>query len=327
VRTTTRGSRLLIGAAAATLTLAGCGGGSIGKETQAKASQAAEAKDCGQLNMAVNPWVGYEANAYVVGVLAQERLGCDVQYKALKDDVSWHGFGTGEVDVIMENWGHPDLEKKFFAQKGDGSAMDFGPTGNTGGEGWYVPPWLAEAHPDILDWKNLNKYAADFATSETGDKGQFLGADPSYIQFDEAIIDNLGLDFQVVFSGSEPASITAFQRAEANKEFMIGYFYEPQWLFAELPLKKVTLPPYQDGCQEPPEATDCDYQVRDLNKIVSTSWVDEGGPAVDLVKNFNWTNDDQNLVAKYIAEDGMDPQDAAAKWIDENPDKVDAWLQ
>ena len=50
-------------------------------------------------------------------------------------------------------------------------------------------------------------------------------------------------------------------------------------------------------------------------------------PAVDLVKNFKWTNDDQNLVAKYIAEDGMSPEDAAAKWIDDNPDKVDAWLE
>ena len=44
------------------------------------------------------------------------------------------------------------------------------------------------------------------------------------------------------------------------------------------------------------------------------------------MKNFTWTNDDQNLVAKYIAEDGMDPEDAAEKWIDENQDKVDAWL-
>ena len=47
---------------------------------------------------------------------------------------------------------------------------------------------------------------------------------------------------------------------------------------------------------------------------------------VDLVKNFEWTNDDQNVVAKYIAEDGMSPEDAAAKWIEENPDKVEAWL-
>ena len=72
--------------------------------------------------MAVNPWVGYEADAYVVGTLMETELGCTVNYKELKEDVSWQGFGTGEVDVVIEDWGHPDLEKKFFADSGDGTA-------------------------------------------------------------------------------------------------------------------------------------------------------------------------------------------------------------
>ncbi len=323
---TSRGARLLVGVALAALALAGCGDGSIEKQTEANESQAAEGGDCGEINMAVNPWVGYYADAYVVGHVAEQELGCTVNYKELKEDVSWQGFGTGEVDVVMEDWGHPDLEKKFFADTGDGSAMEFGPTGNVGIIGWYVPPWLAEEHPEVLDWENLNDFAADFATSETGDKGQFLGADPSYVQFDEAIISNLGLDFEVVFSGSEAASITAFQRAEENKEFLIGYFYEPQWLFAELPLAKVALPPYEEGCQDDPAEVDCDYPETVLKKVVSTSWAEEGGPGVDLVENFEWTNDDQNVVAKYISDEGMSNEDAAARWVEENPDKVAAGL-
>ena len=128
--------------------------------------------------------------------------------------------------------------------------MEFGSAGNEGIIHWYVPPWLAEAHPDILDYKNLNKYAEKFKTSETGDKGQFLGADASYKQFDEAIIKNLDLNFEVVFSGSEAASIEEFQQAEKNKEWLIGYFYQPQWLFAQIDLKPVKLPPYTEGCQD-----------------------------------------------------------------------------
>ncbi len=314
-------------AACVALTVGGCGsGGSIDKQTKANESKAAEGGDCGDLNLAVNPWVGFEADAYVVGHIAAEELGCKVTYKALKEDVAWQGFGTGEVDVVIEDWGHPDLEKKFFDGSGDGSAADLGATGNVGIIGWYVPPWLAEAHPDILEAENLNKYASDFATSESGGKGQFLGADPSYVQFDEAIVNNLGLDFKVVFSGSEAASITAFQQAEKNKEFLIGYFYEPQWLFAEIPLAKVALPPYEDGCQSDPAKVDCDYPETELKKIASTSWMEEGSPAVGLVQNFQWTNDDQNLVAKYISDDGMSPEDAAAKWVGDNQDKVEAWL-
>ena len=42
-----------------------------------------------------------------------------------------------------------------------------------------------------------------------------------------------------------------------------------------------------------------------LNKLISTKFADSGSPAVDLIKNFKWTNDDQNLVSTYIAQDGM----------------------
>lgn len=324
-----RGAGLAAIASCAVLALSACGGGSIESETKANESKAAQAGGkCGDLNIAVNPWVGYEADAYVVGYLAEKELGCKVNYKELKEDVSWQGFGTGEVDVVLEDWGHPDLEKKFVKDKGgDGSATILGPSGNVGIIHWYVPPWLAKAHPDILDYKNLNKYAKDFSTSESGGKGQFLGADPSYVQFDEAIVNNLKLNFKVVFSGSEAASIQAFKKAEAEKKFLIGYFYEPQWLFAELPLKAVKLPPYKDGCQKDTAKVACDYPETVLNKVVATKWADSDSSAVKLVKNFKWTNDDQNIVAKYIAEDKMKPEDAAKKWVDANKDKVDAWLK
>ncbi|MCW2833637.1 MAG: glycine/betaine transporter substrate-binding protein [Nocardioides sp.] len=325
-----RGRRTRLGALAAVATLAvtGCGsGGSVEEATEANESEAANADgECGELDMAVNPWVGYQASAYVVGTVAQDELGCTVNYKDLKEDVSWPGFGTGEVDVIIEDWGHPDLEKKFFEAEGDGTAMDVGPQGNVGIIGWYVPPWLAEEHPDILQWENLDKYAEDFATSESGGKGQFLGADPSYVQFDEAIVSNLGLDFKVVFSGSEAASIEAFRKAEENKEFLVGYFYEPQYFMAEVPLVKVALPPYEEGCQDDQQAVACDYPETELKKVVSTEWAESDSTAVGLVENFRWTNEDQNVVAAYIADEGMSPDDAAARWIEENPDLVAEWL-
>jgi glycine betaine/proline transport system substrate-binding protein len=322
-----RGARAVAAVACVTLVTA-CGGGSIDEETAQNEEQAAEAGgECGELNMAVNPWVGYEASAYVVGTVAQEQLGCTVNYKDLKEDVSWQGFGTGEVDVVIEDWGHPDLEKKFVAEKGgDGSATDFGENGNVGIIGWYVPGWLAEENPDILDYNNLNKYASEFATSESGGQGQFLGSDPSYVQFDEAIIDNLGLDFKVVFSGGEAATITAFEQAQENKEWLIGYFWEPQYIHAEVPMEQVKLPPYEPGCQDVPEEVACDYPETPLKKFVYTEWAESDSTAVDLVKNFTWTNDDQNQVAAYITSDGMSPEDAAAKWIEDNQDKVDAWL-
>jgi glycine betaine/proline transport system substrate-binding protein len=278
----------------------------------------------GTVNMAINPWVGYEANAAVVGYLLENELGFTVVEKDLKEDVSWQGFETGEVDVIIENWGHPDLEKKYIDE--DKVAQNAGDTGNVGIIAWYVPKWMADENPDITDSANLNKYAELFKTSESGDLGQFLGSDPSYVQYDEALIENLDLNFKVIFSGGEAATVTAFQQAVTDKKPLIGYFWDPHWLHSQIDLVRVNLPAYTDGCDADLEKVACDYPEYALNKIVSTKFATEGGKAYELVKNFTWTNEDQNLVSDYITNQDMTAEAAAKKWVEENEAKWKAWI-
>ncbi|HSX99241.1 MAG TPA: ABC transporter substrate-binding protein [Streptomyces sp.] len=307
------------------LALTACGGAKVGDSSSSGSDSSGDSGKCGTFNLAVNPWVGYEANAAVVAYVAEKDLGCKVTKKDLKEEIAWQGFGTGEVDAVIENWGHDDLKKKYITDQK--TAVEAGATGNKGLIGWYVPPWLAKAHPDITDWNNLDKYAAKFKTSESGGKGQLLDGDPSFVTNDEALVKNLKLDFKVVYAGSETALIQAFRKAEKNKEWVIGYFYEPQWFMAEVPLAKVKLPEYKTGCDADAEKVACDYPVYELDKIVSTKFAESGSPAYDLVKNFTWTNDDQNTVAKYIAVDKMTPEAAAKKWVDANRAKVDAWIK
>ena len=94
------------------------------------------------VDIAVNPWVGYEANAGVIGHLLKSQLGFTVEYKDLTEQVSWEGFESGAVDAIVENWGHTDLAKTYITDKK--VAVDAGSTGVDGIIGWYVPPWMAE---------------------------------------------------------------------------------------------------------------------------------------------------------------------------------------
>jgi glycine betaine/proline transport system substrate-binding protein len=317
-------------AAVAALALTACGQGNIntagsGGNGNGSGSGGGSATPCGQVNIAVNPWVGYEADAYVVGTLAKQKLGCTVSYKNLSEQVSWEGFASGTVDVVLENWGHQDLVQKYIKQQHVAEVA--GQTGNIGVIGWFVPPWLAKAHPDVLNWKNLNKYASKFATSESGGKGQLLDGDPSYVTNDAALVQNLHLNFKVVYAGSEAALIQAFRQAQQHHTWMIGYFYSPQWFLSEVPLKQVQLPPYKPGCDTVASKVACGYPLYHLDKIVSTKFAQSGSPAYKLVKNFHWTNDQQNIVAKYIAEDGMSPTAAAEKWIKANPKLVAAWLK
>jgi glycine betaine/proline transport system substrate-binding protein len=320
-------SRLAVGLATAALLLtAACGGATVnsGGAPAGGSSSGGAPAACATVNMAMNDWVGYTADAAVVTYVAENKLGCKVSQKALKEEIAWQGFSSGQVDVIMENWGHADLTKKYIDQQK--VAVDGGPTGNQGQIGWYVPPWLASEHPDILDWNSLNKYADQFKTSESGGKGQLLDGDPSFVTNDEALVTNLKLNYKVVYAGSEAALIQAFRDAETKKKWVIGYFYSPQWFLLEVPLKKVALPAYTAGCDTDAQKVACDYPDYKLNKIMSAKFASSGSPAATLIKNFTWSNEDQNLVAKYITADKLSPEEAAKKWVDANPDKVNAWL-
>lgn len=310
-------ARLVAGMVVIGLAIAACSGGG--------GSAAPSAGSAGTVKIAINPWVGAEANVAVVKVLLEDKLGYTVEATSLAEEIAWPGFETGEIDVILENWGHPDLEQTYITEKG--VAQDAGPNGVTGVIGWYVPGWMVEEYPDITNWENLAKYQELFKTSESGDLGQFLGSDQTFVTNDEALITNLKLPFKQVFSGSEAASITAFQTATDQKKPLIGYFYDPQWVHSKITLVKVDLPAYTDGCDADAKAVACDYPLYTLNKIVATSFVENGGAAYDLVKAFQWTNADQNLVADYITNQGMTADEAGAKWVADNEAVWSAWIK
>jgi glycine betaine/proline transport system substrate-binding protein len=310
MRVTTR-SRALVASAVLGLMLAACTGGGGGSSEV--------------VDIAVNPWVGYEANAGVVGHLLKSQLGMKVEYKELTEQVSWEGFESGTIDAILENWGHADLAKTYITDKK--VAVDAGSTGVDGIIGWYVPPWMKEKYPDITDWNNLNKYAEMFKTSESGDKGQLLDGDPSFVTSDEGIINGLGLNYKVVYAGSEAALIEAFRKAEQNKTPLIGYFYSPQWFLNEVPLVHIDLPPWTEGCDADPAKITCDYApYKDLNKVISKNLEDKAAKAAQFIKNFKWTAADQNEVANDITNNNMTREDAGKKWADAHQDVWKAWI-
>ncbi|MCO8274269.1 glycine/betaine ABC transporter substrate-binding protein [Actinoplanes sp. TRM 88003] len=313
--------KALLRTALVVLLLSGCTG------TPAALSPAPgvpRATTCGTVRIAVNPWSGYAANVAVVSYLLRQELGCTVVLSARTEEESWAGLARGELDVILENWGHDDLKKRYIDDRK--VAVELGLTGNRGVIGWYVPPWLTKKHPDITDWQNLNKYAPLFRTEKSGRRGQFLAGDPSFVTNDAALIRNLDLNFTVVHAGSEDALIAAFRRAEKERTPLIGYFYAPQWLLSEIPLAHVTLPRYTPGCDADPKTVACDYQPYDLEKIAAKPFAESGSPAADLIKNFTWTNDDQNTVARDLTIAELPPDQAAQNWLDANRPTWQDWL-
>ncbi|GAB6902853.1 glycine betaine ABC transporter substrate-binding protein [Kineosporia succinea] len=303
---------LTAGAGLALTVLTGCGG----PAPAVVAAPGVQPKDCGTVTLAENPWVGYSANLAVISYLARTELGCEVKVVSEAEDASWQHLADGSVDAILENWGHDDLKKKYIDN--EKVAVEAGLTGNKGVIGWFVPPWMAEEYPDITNWQNLNQYADLF-------DGTFLDGDPTYVTNDKALIENLGLDLTVAYTGSEEKLIAAFEKAQEKRKPMIGYFYSPQWLLSEIDLVHIKLPAYTPGCDADPDTVRCDYQSYDLDKIQNRDFAYSGSPAAELIQRFRWGNDDQNQVARDLNA-GLAPDDAARKWLDANQATWRSWL-
>lgn len=308
------------------LVLTACSGAGVDQQASSDTSGStstettAAAAECGEWSIAMHAWVGYTASAQVLTNVAEE-LGCTInQIKLDEAGVTYDAIEAGSVDVIVEDWGGG----RWKEWTDRGQVVEVGPNGNIGKIGMFIPAWMAEEYPDITDAANLNKYAELFKTSESGSKGAWYEGPPGYTTVGEKMIAAGNLNFQVISTGSEAALIELFTQAVDNKTPALGYWWEPHPLFATLDLVRVNWPASDWAATEEADGT-TDYPETPLIKIAGKKLLDSGDPFAMLVKNFKWTNADQNQVAADI-EAGTDPKVAAQKWIDANRSVVDSWI-
>ncbi|MFV2121004.1 ABC transporter substrate-binding protein [Streptomyces sp. Act-28] len=299
------------------LALSACGAAETGRSQRAGDTDRT-------VTLTVPSWVGAQANTAVAEYLLENELGYRVRTQQLGEVLAWDAMSRGDVDAILEDWGHPKEEKRYVEEKR--TVVSGGDLGVTGHIGWYVPKYFADAHPDVTDWRNLNEYAEEFATAESGGRGQILEGSPDYVTHDEAIIENLGLDLKPTYAGSEAAQITAIRRYVAEKKPFLTYWWTPQWLNAQVDLVEVRLPPYKEGCDAVPEKVACAYPRTPLRKFLNADFARNGGEAAEFLKNFEWTTEQQNEVALLIADRKLTPEAAAEQWVEANEATWRAWL-
>jgi glycine betaine/proline transport system substrate-binding protein len=315
-----RRTALIASGAAALSLLTGCGAADMTEQ----ASPYANARGTESVTLSVQSWVGAQSNVAVAQYLLEHELGYRVDTVQVDEVPAWDALSQGRVDALLEDWGHPEEEKRYVQDKK--TIARGGDLGVTGHIGWYVPTYFAKKHPDVTDWKNLDKYAEQFRTAESGGKGQLMDGSPSYVTNDKALVKNLKLDYQVVFAGSEAAQITQIEQFAKEKKPFLTYWYEPQWLFEKVPMTEVKLPAYKEGCDADPEKVACAYPHTPLQKYLNADFAKNGGKAADFLRKFKWTTEDQNEVSLMIAEQKLSPEEAAKKWVDSHESTWRAWL-
>jgi glycine betaine/proline transport system substrate-binding protein len=322
----------LVIALALAMLMAACGEEKDEESGGGGGESAAGGKKCGKVVINENAWAGSTANVYIAKAVLEDKLGGEVEITKITEIPVYQAMADGKVDAVLEDWDHPDQDKQYVEKQG--TVVDGGPLGVTGHIGWFIPQYLMDEHPEFKTWEGLKGEEELFKTPESGDQGMFLGGDPSYVQKDKELIEALDLNFKHVTAGAEPAQVARWSQLYKQKKPVIFYWYSPQYLFEDYDLAEVKLPPLKDnpGCKEDasaggdPEQYKCEYITTIINKLFSKEFAESGSPAYDVLKKMKITNEDQNLVAGAIAGDKQDPEKAGQDWVEENADKVNAWL-
>jgi glycine betaine/proline transport system substrate-binding protein len=311
---------LLLGALLGTLGLVSSGS-ALGESGQS----------CGTVTLNEQAWAGSTANTYVAKYVLEKRLGCTVKISKIAEIPVFQAMADGKVDAVLEDWQHVDQYKQYVQKRK--SVVLVGSNGLVGHIGWFIPRYLLKQYPQFKTWRGLKGKESVFRSPESGSQGMFLGGDPSYVQKDKELIQLLGLDFKHVTVGAEPAQVARFTQLIKQRKPVIFYWWTPQYLNASLDLVEVQLPPRFKGCKDDASAGGdikqyrCAYDTYPLMKLFSKKFAQSGSPAVKVLRNFRWSNADQNLVAKWIAGDKVKPEVAAERWVKANPAKVNAWLK
>jgi glycine betaine/proline transport system substrate-binding protein len=300
-------------------------------DTTAPAATTGTAGDTGgdkpNIVLVQNAWTASALNVEIAKQLIENNLGNSVELTSIDENTMFAGLSSGELDAALELWpsGISEDEQKYFD---DGTVTEIGELGAIGRIGWYVPDYVLEEYPELATWEGFKdpEVAKAFATAETGDSGRFLGTDPSYSQADEAIIANLELPYQVVYSGSEAATIAELDTKVAAGEPIVMYWWAPTAAAGKYNLQKVELPEYSDECYADPAAIDCDYPEDVLVKIASSQLAEKDPAVYAFLQNFQLSTEDQLGMLPAAEIDGVPAEQVAADWIAANEAVWQAWL-
>lgn len=265
----------------------------------AACSSEAEGTEKQAVNLAYVEWETEVASTHVVGQVLED-LGYDVTLTPLDNGIMWEALANGEVDGMVSAWlpqTHAPQVEKY-----KGRIDDLGENLLGGKIGLVVPSYMdVDSIEDLTDEAGKTITGIEPGANITGTTEKAYEIYPN-------------LEGWTVLSSSSVAMTGALKQAIENKEEIIVTGWSPHWKFNLFDLKYLDDPKGMYGTEE--------Y----IGTFARNGFKEDNPEAYSVLANFHWTPEDIERVMYDIME-GMDPKDAAKKWIEENEAKVADWTK
>lgn len=272
----------------------------VGCSTQGT-EQAGTSEEKPTITLGYVNWAEGIAMTHLAQAVIEDKLGYEVETVQADVGPVFQGVAQGDFDAFMDVW-LPVTHESYMEEVGD-KVDDYGKVYEGARIGLVVPEYVTI---DSIEEMNTNKDKFD---------GKIVGIDrgAGIMKATDKAIDEYGLGLELNAS-SGPAMTAALADAIKNEEWVAVTGWTPHWKFARWDLKFLEDPKKIYG------------EAEDIH-IIARKGLDEDAADVSaFLKNFTMTDQQLGILEGYI-NDGMDPVEAGRKWMSENPDVIDKWLE
>ena len=296
--------------------------------------------DCGDISIAVFSWQAAEAHAYVDQFILNNGYGCNVALVA-GDTVPTIAsmVEKGQPELVPE--GNPGAMGAVYASGlAEERIVPIG-TGITEGSesGWYIPQYLADAHPEIKTVEDAVAHPELFPAPEDASKGGVIQGPQGWgdtvvtAQLYKALdLDNKG--FTLVPSGSAAALDGAITKAYEQKQGFIAAYWAPTSLLAQYPMQRLSMahdPEEWTRCttvQDCPDPKPNYWQSSPELTVATKAFADRTDiPEVkDYLSKHAWTQAEVGALMVWMTENQANGEDAAKWFIQNKPEVWTKWV-
>ena len=237
--------------------------------------------DCGKVQIANMNWASAQLMAEVDKIILAEGYGCEVELVPGDTMPTFTSLNEkGEPDVAPELWINAVREPlKIAMDEGRLKSANDGPISGLG-EGWWVPPYVQEKHPELKTVLDVLKRPDLFPDAEDPSKGAFVGCPAGWgCQLTNANLFRgfkmAEMGWKLVDPGSAAGLDGSMSKAVNRGENWFGYYWSPTALIGRHKMVKLDFgvpfvgSEHWDGCIVKPEQECADPQAVVLDEVGS----------------------------------------------------------
>ena len=301
----------------------------------------ANAASCGSVTIASMNWQSAEVLSNLDKFILEHGYGCDAQI-TIGDTVPTitSMAEKGEPDIAPEAW--IDLLPEVVKQVTDEGRLIIAGTALPDGgiQGWWIPKYLADAHPDIKTVDDALAHPELFPDPENPSKGVIFngaegwGATVVTAQLFKAY-EAEGKGFNLMRPGSAAGLDGAIARAYERQEGFITYYWAPTALLGRYELVMLEASVEHDPAEWQRCITNLDcadpkvtaWPVDTVMTVVTKDFADRVDPAIMAYFNTRgWSNDTVAGLMAWQADNQAMGEDGAVHFLEENKDIWTKWL-